>query len=63
MAKRRSEAVTVTEKLAQVERHMRHGDLSVHDALLAAYHIGIEAGRANPAVQRIGEGHDTEVQT
>lgn len=62
-SKRKREASTVTERLAQVERHFRHGDMGIHEALIAAYQIGIEAGRANPAVTRVGESHDTEVQT
>lgn len=62
-SKRKREPVTVTEKLAQVERHVRYGDMGIHEALIAAYTIGIEAGRANPAVQRIGDTHDTEVKS
>lgn len=59
---KRSEAVqTVTERLAAVEKSLRAGDIDPHRAVLAAYQIGIEAGRANPAVQKIGEGHTPEV--
>lgn len=61
--KRKKQAVTVTERLSEVERQCRNGDTGLHEALIAAYQIGIEAGRANPAVQRIGEGHSPELQT
>lgn len=62
-AKRKAEIVTASERLAEVERKCRLGDLGLHEALLAAYAIGIEAGRANPAIQRIGDQQTPEVQT
>jgi hypothetical protein len=62
-SKRKAEIVTATEKLADVERKFRQGDLSPTQAVLAAYHIGIEEGRANPAITRIGTPHTPEVQT
>lgn len=60
---KRSEGATYTQRIADVERSCRHGDIGLHEALIAAYTIGIEAGRANAVVQRIGEPHDTEVKS
>lgn len=60
---KRARPATVTERLALVERQCSAGDLSLHAAILEAYQIGIEAGRANPAIQRVGEAHSTEVET
>lgn len=54
---------TLTQRLADVERQCSAGELSLHAAVLAAYQIGIEAGRANPVIQRIGQPHATEVET
>jgi hypothetical protein len=62
-AKRKAEITTTAERLADVERKCRAGDLGLHEALIAAHAIGIESGRANPAVTRIGETHSPEVQT
>ena len=62
-AKRKAEITTAAERLADVERKCRAGDMGLHEALIAAHAIGIEAGRANPAVTRIGETHSPEVQT
>ncbi|MBU6222669.1 MAG: hypothetical protein KGR24_07950 [Planctomycetes bacterium] len=59
----KAELVTVTEKLADVERRVRGGDLGIHQALLQAYQIGEESGRANPVGQRIGEAHQPEIQS
>jgi hypothetical protein len=62
-AKRKAELVTVTEKLADVEKRLRGGDLGIHQALLQAYQIGEESGRANPAGERIGEAHQPEIKS
>jgi hypothetical protein len=62
-AKRKADIVTATQRLADLERRFRMGDLSPTQAVLEAYHIGIEEGRANPAIQRIGQTHTPEVQS
>lgn len=62
-AKRKAEITTAAERIAEVERKCRAGDIGLHEALLAAHAIGIEGGRANPAITRIGDTHTPEVQT
>ncbi len=62
-AKRKAELVTVTDRIADVERRCRAGDAGLHEALIEAYTIGVEAGRANPAVERIGEAHTPEIKS
>lgn len=59
----KSREVTAAERLAEVEKKCTAGDLGLHEALVAAHAIGIEHGRANPAITRIGETHTPEVQT
>lgn len=61
--RQRSAIRTATDKIADVERKLRNGDVSMHQALLMAFGIGIEEGRANPAIVRIGENHSPEVTT
>jgi len=62
-AKRKAEIETATQRLAELERKFRSGDLSPTQAFLEAYAIGIEEGRANPDIQRVGQAHTPEVQT
>lgn len=61
--RRKAAIVTIGQRLAEVERKCRHGDLSLHEALIQAYTLGIEEGRANPAVVKVGEAHTPEVQS
>lgn len=60
---KRQQPATFTARLDAVERQCSAGDLSLHAAILEAFQIGIEAGRANPAIQRVGEAHSMEVET
>lgn len=59
----KQKATTLTGRLDEVERQCSEGRISLHAAIHEAYLIGIEAGRANPVIQRIGQPHDTEVET
>jgi hypothetical protein len=62
-SKRKAAVQTPAARLADIEKQCRAGDIGLHEALVAAHAIGIEAGRANPAIERIGETKNPEVQT
>jgi len=54
---------TATDRLADLEKKLSTGDISPAMAVTEAFNIGIEEGRANPAIPRIGTPHTPEVQT
>ncbi len=62
-AKRRAAVQTATDRLADLEKKLSTGDISPAMAVTEAFNIGIEEGRANPAIPRIGTPHTPEVQT
>lgn len=62
-AKRKATVQTATDRLAGLEKKLSTGDISPAMAVTEAFNIGIEEGRANPAIPRIGTPHTPEVQT
>lgn len=61
-AKRKAAVQTATDRLADLERKLESGDISPAMAVTQAFTIGIEQGRANPAI-KISGPHTPEVQT
>jgi hypothetical protein len=62
-SKRKAAVQTATDRLADLEKKLSTGDISPAMAVTEAFNIGIEEGRANPVITRIGTPHTPEVQT